>query len=331
MVRRLIYPVAILFLLSTASYFGCDGGSLFTEVSPRPAAPSDGPSLPSTPTGALSIPDRTANTLLIGSFNVQRLGPTKLSKPEVVEQLAHIIRRFDVIALQEITSKDPTTLDQLLEAVNAPGAQYRYTISPRIGREISGYYEQYAFVYDSARIVSGPEYCYVVQDEADLLHREPFVGRFMTRTTTAQPFQFTLINVHTDPDEIDTELDVLAQVLVSVGQFEYPEDDVILVGDLNAAPGNLLGLERLPHYTAIVRDLPTNTRGTKTLDNIVLAPEATREFTSRYGVIELASWFQISADEALQISDHLPVWAEFTTVEQPAARAAALPAAGFSR
>ncbi len=69
--------------------------------------------------------------------------------------------------------------------------------------------------------MSSPEVSYVVADPNDALHREPFCGRFATITPGYQPFTFTLINIHTDPDEIRQELDVLSDVYRSVRQYEY--------------------------------------------------------------------------------------------------------------
>ncbi len=326
MKRKLLYPAAAFLILSIASYFGCDLASL-SVVLPGPNAPdastaSAEPSIDA-PGGPSTIPPRSPETLLIGSFNMQRLGPSKLSNPWVMEKFAYIVRSFDVLALQEITSLDQTTLEQLVQIVNSDGSQYAYVLSPRIGREASGYYEQYAFVYDAQRVVGGPQFTYVIQDQADMLHREPFVGRFQSRTGRGQPFSFSLINLHTDPDEIDTELDVLAQVFVNVRQFEYPEDDVMLLGDFNSGPGRLGQLDRIPNLTSLIQGVPTNTRGTKTLDNILIDRSTSIEFTGRSGVIDLASWFQISAEQALTISDHLPVWAEFAIVEQPPVATAA--------
>ena len=42
----------------------------------------------------------------------------------------------------------------------------------------------------------------------------------------------------------------------------------------------------------------------------------TNEFTGRSGVLDVREMFGITVDEALRISDHLPIWAEFTIVEQ---------------
>ncbi len=322
------YPMMVLLLIGLGGYLGCDPNSISVP------ADDDNQVVPTSSTNSLqnailtaSIPDRVADRILIGSFNIQRLGPSKLADPWIMNKLADVISRFDVIALQEITSKDQRTLPQLVELVNRAGANYAYTISPRIGRESTGYFEQYAFVYDASRIRGGPNFCYVVQDDADVLHREPFVGRFET-TGTQQPFSFTLINIHTDPDEISIELDVLADVFVNVRQFEYPEDDVLLLGDLNAAPDKLQKLGRIPGFAPLINGLPTNSRKNKTLDNILADRQFTREFTGRAGTIDLEQMFRIQMNDAERISDHVPIWAEFSINELSSGLAAAASAPG---
>lgn len=308
------YPMMVLLLIGLGGYLGCDPNTLqlpLEEAGQFPPA-TVGNATVDTPPG--TIPNRTAETILIGSFNLQRLGPSKLGQPWVMEKFAELIRHFDVIALQEITSKDQRTLPQLVELVNRANVSYSYTISPRIGREASGYYEQYAFVYDTTRIRGGAEFCYPVQDDADMLHREPFVGRF--ETVSQLPFSFTLINIHTDPDEVKYELDVLADVYVNVRQFEYPQDDVLLLGDLNAEPSRFQKLGSIPGFVPLIVDLPTNTRKNKMLDNILADRQLTREFTGRAGVVDLERRFGIQLADAERISDHLPVWAEFTITEQ---------------
>ncbi|GAB5402648.1 MAG: endonuclease/exonuclease/phosphatase family protein [Aureliella sp.] len=318
------YPMMVLLLIGLGGYLGCEPGSLqlppgadITEASGNTA------------NYTAVVPTRSASRLLIGSFNVQRLGPSKLGKPDIMEKLAAIIRQFDVIAIQEITSKDQRTLPILVDLVNRSGGQYDFVISERIGRAASGYYEQYAFVFDTARINGGKEYCYVVQDERDLLHREPFVGRFQTKGSS--PFGFTLINMHTDPDEIKYELDVLADVYGAVRQFEYPEDDVILLGDLNAGPGKLQKLEAIPGFMPLISGIPTNTRQSRTLDNIMIDTQNTREFSGRAGTINLEQMFSLQLEDAEDISDHLPVWAEFTFDEVPTSVSAMAGAGGATR
>lgn len=310
------YPLMVLLLIGLGGYLGCDPNSIQVPLDGITETTASG-----NPQYSAAIPDRSPASVLIGSFNVERLGPSKLGDPWVMERLADVVRTFDVVAIQEITSKDQQTLPTLVQYVNRNGDRYSYCISPRIGRKDLGYYEQYAFIFDTNRIQGGADFSYVVQDQSDVLHREPFVGRF--QTISQQPFAFTLINIHTDPDEISYELDVLADVYTSVRQYEYPEDDVILLGDLNAAPTKLQRLEQIPGFIPLIVGMPTNSRKNKTLDNILVDQQATREFTGKAGTIDLEQMFGISSADAERISDHLPVWAEFTISEQATSTAMA--------
>ncbi len=312
------YPLMVVLLVGLGGYLGCDPNNSEIPGGLSPTANVAGNLAPGAvaPVQASTIiAPRTQNTVVIGSFNMQRLGPSKLADAWTMDKFAEIIRQFDVIGLQEITSTDQTTLPKLVQLINQNGSQYSYTLSPRIGREATGYFEQYAYVFDTTRIQGGAEFCYVVSDEADVLHREPFVGRFQSIANAAQPFRFTLINIHTDPDEIKYELDVLADVYKSVRQYEYPEDDIILLGDLNADPARLQLLGAIPDVVPLI-NVATNTRQNKTLDNFLADKQLTREFTGRSGAINLEQMFRIQLRDAERISDHLPIWAEFSAFEQ---------------
>jgi len=300
------YPFLVLLLVSLCGYLGCDPANVTPSL--HQVSNTASSQVQYSPT----IPARTPNTILIGSFNLQRLGPSKMGDSWVMDRLAEIIRQVDLIALQEITDSSGQALPALVDRVNQGGGRYSFVVSPRIGRQASGYFEQYAYVFDTNRIAGGPDYCYMVGDEQDLLHREPFIGRFATRSTN--PFTVTLMNVHTDPDELKTELDDLAALVGQVRNYEYPEDDVILLGDINEGPGKLRGLEQIPGWEALIRE-PTNTRKSRTLDNFLLDRRLTAEFTGRAGTIDMEAMFAISRDEALKLSDHQPVWAEFTINE----------------
>ena len=60
---------------------------------------------------------------------------------------------------------------------------------------------------------------------------------------------------------------------------------------------------------------PTNTRKSRTLDNFLLDRRLTAEFSGRAGTIDMESMFGISTEDALKLSDHLPIWAEFSIHE----------------
>jgi len=267
----------------------------------------------------VGLPARSPQTILIASFNIQAFGEKKVTNPKTAQRLASIIGMFDVVAIQEVRATDQTVLPQLLKYINANGARYDYILGPRLGRTVSK--EQYAYIYDSNRLLSSPEASYTVDDKADLLHREPLVARFLTRVPQGyRPFSFSLMDIHTDPGEVKQELPVMHTVLKAVREYEWAtagEDDVLLMGDLNAAPSKFGPLGQMPGIYWIIRDQPTNTRRTEIYDNILFDRDLTNEFTGRAGVLDVMDLFKINTDEALQLSDHMPIWAEFTVTEQP--------------
>ena len=133
------------------------------------------------------------------------------------------------------------------------------------------------------------------------------------------------------PDETNTELDALDDVVMSV-QRSGDEDDVILLGDLNVDEYHLGELGRLPGIAWAISGQMTNTRRTKAYDNIVFNRQQTVELTGTCGVFDLMTEFGLSVDEALEVSDHMPVWDEFSARESTAVGpVAARPAPSFRR
>lgn len=258
--------------------------------------------------------DRTSGTVAVASFNIQVFGTSKLAKPRVMDVLAQIVRKFDVVAIQEIRSKSQHVIPEFVQRVNAGGANYDYIVGPRLGRTVSK--EQYAFIYDLDRLEVVRQSRYTVNDAHDLFHREPLVSTFRVRGNHARtPFSFTLVNIHTDPDEAELELDALAGIFQGVQQDRIREDDVILLGDFNADAYHMGRLGRLPGMTAAIRDIPTNTRRTESYDNLLFDRRTTVEYTGRSGTIDFQQAFGLTESEALEVSDHLPVWASFRIEE----------------
>jgi endonuclease/exonuclease/phosphatase family metal-dependent hydrolase len=265
---------------------------------------------------SLSPGDRTGGgeRIRLATFNIQVLGESKLDKPAVVDVLAETIRQFDLVAIQEVRATSQDIVPRLVDEVNRDGARYDYVVGPRLGRTSSK--EQYAYVFDSGTIEVDRTSVYTLDDPDDLLHREPLVAGFRTRGPAEdEAFTFTLINIHTDPDETDQELDVLDDVFRAVREDGRGEDDVILLGDLNVDDAHLGQLGRVRDLYWTVSGTPTNTRGTKQYDNILFSARATTEHTGRSGVFDLPQQFRLSQEQALEVSDHLPVWAEFSVYE----------------
>jgi endonuclease/exonuclease/phosphatase family metal-dependent hydrolase len=133
-----------------------------------------------------------------------------------------------------------------------------------------------------------------------------------------EAFTFTLINIHTDPNQPDLgqELDALAEVYRVVRRSARQEDDVILLGDFNADDRRLGRLGQLPGIFPLVAGVSTNTRQDNQYDNIIIHQSSTTEYTGRSGVFDVMRTYNLNEQQALEISDHFPVWAEFSVYER---------------
>ncbi|MGE0537663.1 MAG: endonuclease/exonuclease/phosphatase family protein [Pirellulales bacterium] len=277
-------------------------GTLATNVATS-SRPSEG-----------SIAALSGDTIRIASFNIQVFGTSKFNKPEVVDILAQVVRFFDVVAIQEVRSADETLIPRFVELVNSTGRHYEYVIGPRLGRTSSK--EQYTYLFDSQRIEVDRRTVYTVSDPADRLHREPLVAEFRVRgVPTNEAFTFKLMNIHTDPDEVPAELEALADALQAVRRDGSGEDDVIVLGDLNADDDHYGALRGIYDLTWALSRVPTNTRQNQMYDNLLFDRHATVEYLGRSGVLNLSNEFGLTIEQALAVSDHLPVWGEFSAYE----------------
>jgi deoxyribonuclease-1-like protein len=274
-------------------------------------------------------PVKPTDTIRIATFNLNIFGEKKVSDRQVMDYLVQICRHFDIIAVQEIRSQHQNVLTLLVDALNADGSHYEYVIGPRLGRTSSK--EQYAYIFDAVSVEVDRNKVYTLQDDDDLLHREPLVATFRVRgPKPEEAFTFNLVNVHVDPDEIDRELDVLDDAFLNVRNFEYldgsQEDDVILLGDLNVNDKHLRELGRVKGIAWVVTGKQyTNVLRTAQYDNILFDGQRTAEFTSRGGVFDFGREYSLTNEQVLLISDHFPVWAEFSVFEGGPAMAGELP------
>lgn len=260
-------------------------------------------------------PVSPTDAIKIASFNIQVFGEKKLSNPGVVDVLVKVCRHFDIIAIQEIRAEQQNVLPLFVQELNRDGSRYNFVIGPRLGRTPSK--EQYAYIFDTDSIEVDRNQLYTLEDPDDLLHREPLVALFRVRgLPPEQAFTFKLVNIHTDPDEVVKEINVLDDVFYAIRDKDgIPEDDVIILGDLNTDEKHLGELGSIPNLGHVIAGHATNTRGTHQYDNILFDSRATVEFTGRGGVFDFMREYNLSLDDALLVSDHLPVWAEFSVFE----------------
>ena len=147
-------------------------------------------------------------------------------------------------------------------------------------------------------------------------HVRPLVAEFRVRgPPPSEAFTFMLVNVLVDPRRGPQELDSLADVFRAARDSGHGEDDIIMLGDFESDPEHLGRLGRVPGLVAAVNGVPTTTRGTRLADNILFDRRATVEYTGRSGVLDMIRELDLTPQEALDISEHLPVWAEFSSYE----------------
>jgi len=252
-----------------------------------------------------------AARLRLATFNLQVFGPAKAGRPEWLRAVAAIVRRYDLVAVQEIRDVSGRAPARLLEAVNAePGARYAMALSDRTGREPDdrSSQEQYAYLYrtDRLRVVGTP----TLYDDAaeDHFQREPFLSRFGVVGTDAS---LVLINVHTPPRRAVREIAAMEHVF-RWARARFSEERVfVALGDFNAGCGyaSEADLDALPIHGEAYDWVVPHSADTNVADSacpydrvVVAAPE---------GNLLVEDWGVDQAfDAAAPLSDHWPVWVE---------------------
>ena len=285
------------------------GKPSYWKVVPKGAATPDELPSPNLPTAPRSP------TIRIAAFQLGRLDEPKLANHRVRDVLLRLLPSFDLIAIEGIRGKNQGVLIRLVEQLNATsGRAYDYTTCPTQQRDALEHYS--AFLYDCARIDVDRTTVHFVEDRLGRLRIKPLAGSFRVRgPDTDEAFTFTLINVETDPDRTAAELDLLAEAFRAVRDDGRNEDDIILLGDLQSDDKHLGQLGNLLGVTALLSDVPTTVRGANLLDNILLDRRATCEFTGRVEVVDMMREFELTMPGAQEVSDHLPIWAEFSVYE----------------
>lgn len=289
-----------------------DGKPLFPTASPTQSMQVAGNSSRSqTLTDNHSVKSSTPR-IRVASFNLHAFNEQKLQKLPVMETLVRIIRQFDVIALQHISSRQTDLLPILTDRINQSDRRYEFLIGAPVGREQK---QQFAFLFDTERIETDRGQLYTVDDPQDLLTYEPLVAWFRTTLPQRdQSFTFSVANVRLNPIFAEAELKLLPDLVRGIRNDGRIEDDILIAGEFMASSEQLAKIPGLDMFIAI-DGVPTTTAGDAMTGNILFPTRATDEFTGKAGVIDFLRQLNLSFDQALQVSSNLPIWAEFTAYE----------------
>jgi deoxyribonuclease-1-like protein len=254
-------------------------------------------------------------TIRIASMSLGRFDEHSLANHQVTDVLLRVLPRFDLIALQGFQGQTEAAVVRLAEQLSrATGRLFRHAACLVGRRDAVGEYS--AFLFDQAVIEIDRSTLRLAQDPAGRFRHPPLVAAFRVRgPAEAEAFTCTLINVHTDAENATVELDLLRDVYKMVRNDGRNEDDVIVLGDFEADENHLGQLGQVLDLTAAITSMPTTVRGTRRADNILLDRRATVEYTGRAEVVDVLRECELTIEGAMQVSEHLPVWAEFSSYE----------------
>jgi len=262
-------------------------------------------------------PDQNAQTstgskkeITIASWNLKNFGQTKLNDPARINVIISVLEKYDIIAIQEVEDASLTLPALLIDKINSDGKNYNVVSSNRLGRDGK---EQYLFVYNDDVIDFIPDATGYGIEPNDEFAREPFYAMFR-----AGNFDFYLMTIHTDPDDVGVEIPALKNAYVDLQDKTPNENDIVLLGDFNAkAPGVTAGsyismdaIATIPNIVFTIKE-ETNTRGGKAYDNIIFQGNYTAEYSNSCGVYKFWVDYGLTEDDGFKISDHRPVWAKF--------------------
>ena len=90
------------------------------------------------------------------------------------QNLAKVIRSFDLVALQQIASVERDLIPRLVDAINHGETRYEYVISEPTGPKDRP--EQLAFIFDTSRLRVDRRQTYTIEDPTDRLTYDPLVA-----------------------------------------------------------------------------------------------------------------------------------------------------------
>lgn len=272
------------------------------------------------------IPRREVDeNVLIASWNIAQFSNKK--KTRALQYIADICERFDIIAIQEVKT-DLRGLSRLQKLL--PG-NYNILVSDPTGNS-----ERMAFLYDKRTVMSTGLVCEIAfsgslrQPTAFQFNRMPYCASFR-----AGRFDFVIASVHIAEASShgasglalrEKEIDLLVKYVKKRSKQEAGkvfDRDFFVLGDFNIQSGGdrfFKALTQEPNPKFIMPpdmdNLGTNFSQTKTYDKIAWLPRQDFFFSGNFGVVPFGNVLYKdpgqSPDAARdEISDHLPLWAEF--------------------
>jgi deoxyribonuclease-1-like protein len=242
------------------------------------------------------------------SWNLENFGKSK-SKTEIAF-VAETVREYDIIAIQEVVAGygGVQAVAKLAAELNRKGAKWNYVISePTSGSPYQK--ERYAFIWKTTKLKKIGS-AWLEKTFHLEIEREPFYCTFQYNNK-----QFTVVNFHAVPKSKQPEREIKYFKKLA---DEYSTLNLIFVGDFNCPqshnvfnPLKKMGYKSIltKQKTSLKQKCKNNECLASEYDNMFYQNTKTRNLSS--GIISFYKKFY-SLKEARKISDHIPLWFEFS-------------------
>ncbi|TWU04634.1 exonuclease/endonuclease/phosphatase family protein [Stieleria varia] len=257
---------------------------------------------------------RRIRNLRIGSWALNGFGPSKLNNDLARRNIVRIAHQFDVLALQEISTPERDIIPRLVDTLNEGGRSYEYVLGETTGPH--GYPEQLAILFDTETVRVDRTQVYSVADPGGNMTYAPLVAWFRAaRPKPQNAWTFSIVNVHINLQRAGAEVALMPGLFQSVRSDGRGEDDVVMLGLLQADDRYMIPQIMGDNMVASVRSVPTDIFGRHQTGNVLIDPVPTSEYLGRGGALDFLRNYNLSISEAETVSSQLPVFAEFSAIE----------------
>ncbi len=241
------------------------------------------------------------------SWNIENIGKSKSSQE--INFIANTVKDYDIIAIQEVVAGygGAQAIAKLADELNRKGSKWDYVVSdPTTSSAYKT--ERYAFIWKTSKVKKIGK-AWLEQKYHLEIDREPFYCTF-----EYDKKQFTVVNFHaiTKSRQPETEIKYFKFL-----PEEYPKLNLIFVGDFNCPQSHTVfnPLRKMGYKSILINQKTSLKKESKNGQNLasefdnIFYNQKIRKIDS--GVIHFYKNF-ITLKEARVISDHIPIWFEFS-------------------
>jgi len=271
--------------------------------------------------GVSKVPERTADNLIVASYNIKWLGQTKHD----FKKLAKVIANFDVCGIVEVRKE--TAVAELTEEIEKlTNTDWGYVYGFRTTNPSGNYYEAYAAIYRRDRVQLGDGIISNVWDKSEAYRNDPYIVSFKSGN-----FDFSMFLIHTRwSDDVDGNR--ATEVTEIKNQLDFytkvtEERDILIMGDFNyngadTAMQEMVSLNKLKQcdtnpLTTFKNDYSAYASA---YDHLYISSKSTPEYIDgSANAFDVTNYiYGNNSAESMkksksELSDHLPIFGVFKT------------------